>query len=889
MNFQYFVLSRIAPRQGTVAAPVLQLCYIPRPLDVPMTKPSKMLIWVLLGLLMLALLAGGFAWHQWSSFKRDQGIQRLEWQGLRISAQGLFINRLNYVQSTENGLDLALEVDGINLGISSLFKPFPARSLHVDRLRLELLSLPSEHEDSASTTSLEQYEQWAAWLPQRLTIADLQLDLPCAKGRCDERGALQLHHAGESLLPLDARLEMQRNGRQLSLTIGAQHSDEMHSLIEAKLLIDEQPRLETRQQLNRTGELLLWNGTLSMGSLPEAPWLLDWLGEWTSYEPIALPDMPTDMRLGAGWALALPQLPGAALDWHDAAGDLRLSAHLPAFWPVIGLGELQGEIDLAANGQNGLWLPTELKANFRLRPEPALVAELPKSLRPTLLNVDIAPVDTGAIQGRLPLQLRLEAQGSSPATLQASVQLSAAPPYALDVEQARLQLRSSNLQLEELSLQGLDAALSFSGRVDLEQVVLQLHKASRVTLARLNSGELAASQLRAELPQPLSLQIERNEAGSTAWHARGPMELRLGALEQPQLITQGWRWSGQLDVDATRLNASGPLTNDAGLTLATNLNKAWDGSLQVSGKLQEVFLRAGNPLARSFAAWPAAIELNSGRLLGDGKIVLPTGSGTPSGSLTLEARGLAGIFDRTEISGLDARLAGTLRRNHLQMDITELRLAQLNPGFTFGPLLLRGAYSASVDQPEQGRLSWQTAETQILGGRFWLEPATLDLAKPNQQLNARLQGVQLSEVLAAYPTEGLSGSGIIDGGFEVHRSATGLSVQQGQLAARAPGGVLRFRSAKIEALGQANPAMRIVAEALHDFHYDLLSSDVRYDETGKLNLGLRLNGRNPALEGGRPINFAINLEEDIPALLTSLQLSDRVSETIQRRVQERLR
>jgi len=42
-------------------------------------------------------------------------------------------------------------------------------------------------------------------------------------------------------------------------------------------------------------------------------------------------------------------------------------------------------------------------------------------------------------------------------------------------------------------------------------------------------------------------------------------------------------------------------------------------------------------------------------------------------------------------------------------------------------------------------------------------------------------------------------------------------------------------------------------------------------------------------EGGRPINFSINLEEDIPALLTSLQLSDRVSETIQRRVQERLR
>jgi hypothetical protein len=854
-----------------------------------MTKPSRILLWLLLGLLVLALLTGGLAWHQWNTFKREQGIDRLDWQGLRVSARDLSIGQLNFVQKTDDGLDIVIQADNVTLEITSLLRPLPARSLHIDRVQLGLLSLPDAHDDGSSAPDLGQYEQWAAWLPQRLTIADLQLDLPCAKGRCDERGALQLQHSGELLLPLDARLDLRRNERQLSLTISAQRSDELHSLIEAKLLIDEQPRLETRNQLSRANELLLWNGTLSMGSLPEAPWLLDWLAEWTNYEPTTLPEMPTDIRLGAGWALALPQAPAAGSEWGNATGDLRLSAHLPAFWPVIGLGELQGDIDLAANGKAGLWLPTELKANLKLRPEPALLADLPENLRPTVLNVTIAPFHTEEAQGRLPLQLRLEAQGSSPATLQARLQLATTPPYALDIEQADLQLRSSKVQLDALSLQGLEAALSFSGRADLERIALQLDKASRLTLARLSSGELAAGQLRAELPRSLSLQMERNETEPTAWHIRGPVELRVSTLEHPQLLSQGWRWSSQLDADATRLNATGPLSNDSGLALATSLNKAWNGPLQVSGKLQEVFLRAGNPLARSFTAWPAALELSSGRLLGDGTLSLPTGSGAPSASVALQARGLAGIYDRTEISGLDVRLAGRLQRNHLQMDITELRVAQLNPGFTFGPLLLRGAYSASVDQPGKGRLSWQTAETQILGGRFWLTPATLDLAAPKQQLNAQLQGVQLGEVLAAYPTEGLSGSGLIDGSFEIHRSATGLSVDQGQLAARAPGGVLRFRSPKIEALGQANPAMRIVTEALHDFHYDLLSSDVRYDESGKLNLGLRLNGRNPALEGGRPINFAINLEEDIPALLTSLQLSDRVSETIQRRVQERLR
>ncbi|MCR3833769.1 YdbH domain-containing protein, partial [Pseudomonas aeruginosa] len=113
------------------------------------------------------------------------------------------------------------------------------------------------------------------------------------------------------------------------------------------------------------------------------------------------------------------------------------------------------------------------------------------------------------------------------------------------------------------------------------------------------------------------------------------------------------------------------------------------------------------------------------------------------------------------------------------------------------------------------------------------------------------------------------------------------SVSGGQVKAREPG-YLRFRSAKIEALGRSSPGMKLVADALDDFHYDVLQSSVDYHENGKLLLGLRLQGSNPDLEKGRPVNLNVNLEEDIPALLTSLQLSDRVSETIRQRVQERM-
>ncbi|MNM81632.1 Dicarboxylate transport [compost metagenome] len=99
---------------------------------------------------------------------------------------------------------------------------------------------------------------------------------------------------------------------------------------------------------------------------------------------------------------------------------------------------------------------------------------------------------------------------------------------------------------------------------------------------------------------------------------------------------------------------------------------------------------------------------------------------------------------------------------------------------------------------------------------------------------------------------------------------------------------MQFRSERIRAFGQSNPALRLAVTALEDFQYDQLHSQVSYDPQGKLLLVLRLQGRNPALEGGRPVNFTINLEEDVPSLLTSLQLSGRVNEAIQRRVQQRL-
>lgn len=49
--------------------------------------------------------------------------------------------------------------------------------------------------------------------------------------------------------------------------------------------------------------------------------------------------------------------------------------------------------------------------------------------------------------------------------------------------------------------------------------------------------------------------------------------------------------------------------------------------------------------------------------------------------------------------------------------------------------------------------------------------------------------------------------------------------------------------------------LEFALNALGDFRYRRLEAGVHYGEDGVLALGMRLEGRNPGVEGGRPIHY----------------------------------
>ena len=122
----------------------------------------------------------------------------------------------------------------------------------------------------------------------------------------------------------------------------------------------------------------------------------------------------------------------------------------------------------------------------------------------------------------------------------------------------------------------------------------------------------------------------------------------------------------------------------------------------------------------------------------------------------------------------------------------------------------------------------------MLGGQVTAEPAQLDLSANEQRLVLNISGLELDTLFAVYPTEGLSGRGTLDGRLPVVLRDGELMVDAGAVAAREPGGVLRYQSDKLQRLAQSNAGMRELAGALDNFHYTVLSSQVNYAEDGNL-------------------------------------------------------
>jgi hypothetical protein len=539
-------------------------------------------------------------------------------------------------------------------------------------------------------------------------------------------------------------------------------------------------------------------------------------------------------------------------------------------------------------GDNGDWGLQQGTARLVID-QPALAAlqRLPEDLRPNQVILRVDPEDNSALGRATPLSLgiELEATGRVELGLAGQLTLTSRPHWQAEWQLLMLKGEAAELDLDELQLRGLELDWPFEGRLNAQQLTAQFGEGARLqasSIADASTGlelknvsmDLSGAQLQALFDEELQITL------------KGPLNITSAGVRHDLLKPQGWALDGELDYSAQQIGWKGVGKTTTGLGLDVEFDWPEQQPWRTNVSMHEVFLRAANPLADTFSGWPPLLSFASGRLTGQLEAVGSDGLDSVQGQFTLS--GGKGILDRSTFEGLSAQMTLELADDDLQLGFADLRLEGLDPGMPLGPLTFSGGYRAELENLAGGLVSIDAAHMGMLGGQVRVNAGRLDLSRPGQSVIVELEGVELGSLFEVYPAEGLSGRGTLDGRLPVGLEGGKLVIDAGRLQAREPGGYLRYRSEKLDDLARSNVGMRQVAAALDDFHYSVLASDVAYDQKGQLVLGLQLQGRNPSLEGGRPIHLNIRLEENVPALLASLQLSGQVSEIIQKRVQERL-
>lgn len=214
----------------------------------------------------------------------------------------------------------------------------------------------------------------------------------------------------------------------------------------------------------------------------------------------------------------------------------------------------------------------------------------------------------------------------------------------------------------------------------------------------------------------------------------------------------------------------------------------------------------------------------------------------------------------------------------------DIRIAQLDVGFDVENL------QATLELPSA--TPWHTPALRIndfsadlFGGSARLpQPTVWDPGAASNAITLQIDNWQLAALVALQQNQELRASGVLEGTLPLTVESGRLIVEGGFVRAQPPGGVIQYTpDASGSALASGSEELALALDLLENFNYEFLRSDVALDKAGNLALGLALRGNNPDQRGGRPVQFNINLEQNIDPLLQSARTSDKLIESIERR------
>lgn len=327
--------------------------------------------------------------------------------------------------------------------------------------------------------------------------------------------------------------------------------------------------------------------------------------------------------------------------------------------------------------------------------------------------------------------------------------------------------------------------------------------------------------------------------------------------------------AGTLAFDATLFTRGTPTPLDVALGGVYTIES---GNADLQLTLPEIeFTEQGRTLSAWFPTWPYMFDVLAGRIAANAD--LQWRSGVLRGEVSGELHELGGFHADYFFRGLDGDLranvdtAGTLPISTPPLTLT---VAGVDVGLPMENLRL----DFSIDT--NGVLHIAQFSTELLDGTITGADIAYDFARERNAVLVEFSGLQIERMLELIEYKGVEAKGAVSGEIPLTITPNGVEVAQGRLAADAPGGSIRYLAAAMGATG--NAGLDLMHQALGNYQYESLTSGIEYTPDGELLLSMKLEGHNPDMRNGQRINLNLNLSDNVPALLESLQAARRIED-----------
>jgi hypothetical protein len=586
-----------------------------------------------------------------------------------------------------------------------------------------------------------------------------------------------------------------------------------------------------------------------------------------------------------------PTIASASGETKALTGHWMLAAKISEPLVIANLGEFSGDINIDLDINAGKLNRYALVAYFTVKEFVAPASLQMRGIGADAIQLNVkSNMDSAVNLSSLPIDFSGSTQGAIQTNLAGQLLVDTATKK-ITIKKLDLTAKAKQLKpTPEIQLDNLSADVHANGYWQPDKFELNLSVPNQVS-ADVLAKSLSVSAKAAQFSTS-KLTVSGNIAqGAVVWPElkfTTEAQLKGAKFQHPQANVKTWYWRGKVQGALADFEINGDLGVGSSL-LVTHKVQRKTSELILDWQMPDIFLLAANPFVDTLAVWPPLLTLSRGKINSSGNLIIDLEKNKLTKSKTdVQFSDVSGVYDTLVFQGLSSQIKVITNGNKLEVSTDKLSVNHINKGFDFGPLLAAGRYKSTWERLMQGKLDLQSFSGSAMGGSISTAAQQFDFSQPTQNVKLELKDINLANLLKQYSPGELSGTGLLSGSVPVEINSTGISIAQGMVAAAEAGGRLQMKSARASAMAKNQPSMKLVVDALDDFHYTALASQINYDEKGKLLLSVKLEGRNPALEHGRPIHLNLNLEEDVPAMLASLQLSSKVSDIVKKRLQSRV-